>query len=137
MSHQESSGDSASNGGALYFEKQRDLLIQEIATNIDNVIFNLDILNRSLNESIQVGKEFDDVGRLWANFYDGVNQLKEKRGEKGDDEEETEGQGEDQVQSASGEQEEQEEQGEDEGHGQSIEQDVRSIHSEGEEEIDE
>ncbi|EAZ63175.1 predicted protein [Scheffersomyces stipitis CBS 6054] len=61
------------------FEKQRDLLIQEISNNIDTVVYNLDILNRSLNESIQVGKEFDDVGRLWSNFYDGMNQLKQKK----------------------------------------------------------
>lgn len=53
------------------FEKQRDYLVQEIASAIDSVIYNLDILNRSLNESIQVGKEFDDVGRLWSSFYDG------------------------------------------------------------------
>lgn len=52
------------------FEKQRDFLVQEIASALDSVVYNLDILNRSLNESIQVGKEFDNVGRLWSNFYD-------------------------------------------------------------------
>ena len=61
-----------------YFEKQRDLLIQEIAHSIDSVVYNLEILNRSLSESIQIGKEFDDVGRLWSHFYDGVNQAKDK-----------------------------------------------------------
>lgn len=71
---------SAGTSGApnVYFEKQRDLLIQEIANSIDSVVYNLDILNRSLNESIQVGKEFDDVGRLWSHFYDGLNQLKKQ-----------------------------------------------------------
>lgn len=58
------------------FEKQRDYLVQEITTAIDSVVYNLEILNRSLNESIQVGKEFDNVGRLWSRFYDG--QLKNK-----------------------------------------------------------
>ncbi|KAK6455398.1 DASH complex subunit Dad1-domain-containing protein [Scheffersomyces xylosifermentans] len=69
-----------SSSSHSYFEKQRDLLIQEISNSMDSVVYNLDILNRSLNESIQVGKEFDDVGRLWSNFYDGMSQLKEKQG---------------------------------------------------------
>lgn len=71
----------SNNAGATadtsYFEKQRDMLIQEIANSVDSVVYNLEILNRSLNESIQIGKEFDDVGRLWSHFYDGVNQAKE------------------------------------------------------------
>lgn len=51
------------------FEKQRDLLLQEITSGIDTVVYNLDILNQSLNDSIQVGKEFESVGRLWSTFY--------------------------------------------------------------------
>ncbi|CAI5757133.1 unnamed protein product [Candida verbasci] len=58
------------------FTKQRDLLIQDISNNLDQVYTNLEILNRSLNESIQIGKEFDDVGRLWATFYDGMKKNK-------------------------------------------------------------
>lgn len=53
------------------FEKQRDYLLQEITSAIDSVVSNLDVLNRSLNDSIQVGKEFDNVGRLWSSFYNG------------------------------------------------------------------
>lgn len=52
------------------FEKQRDLLLQEITSGIDAVVYNLDVLNRSLHDSIQVGKEFENVGNLWATFYD-------------------------------------------------------------------
>lgn len=59
-----------------YFEKQRDLLLQEIGASLDSVVYNLDVLNRSLNGSVSVGKEFDNVGRLWLHFYDGANQLK-------------------------------------------------------------
>ncbi|CUM64256.1 uncharacterized protein PRCAT00001853001 [Priceomyces carsonii] len=70
MSKQESS---------TYFEKQRDLLLQEISNSIDSVVYNLDILNRSLSSSIQVGKEFDDIGRLWSNFYDGLNQYSQAK----------------------------------------------------------
>lgn len=69
----------------IYFEKQRDMLIQEIGNSMDSVIYNLDILNRSLNNSIQVGKEFDDVGRLWSHFYDGVNQFKARTMEQQDE----------------------------------------------------
>ncbi|KAK6465195.1 hypothetical protein DFJ63DRAFT_310296 [Scheffersomyces coipomensis] len=88
MSNKESSIEPISHAASSsYFEKQRDLLIQEISNNIDNVIYNLDILNRSLNESIQVGKEFDDVGRLWTNFYDGLSQLKERQRNQADESE--------------------------------------------------
>ncbi|KAI5954245.1 DAD1 [Candida jiufengensis] len=61
-----------------YFIKQRDLLLQEISNNVNDVYQNIENLNRSLNESIQIGKEFDDVGRLWSSFYDGINELKER-----------------------------------------------------------
>lgn len=61
-----------------YFIKQRDLLIQEISNNLSKVHSNLETLNRSLHESKQIGKEFDDVARLWSTFYDGMNQVREK-----------------------------------------------------------
>ncbi len=51
-----------------YFEKQRDLLIQEIGLSMESVIFHLDTLNRSLAGSIAVGKEFEDVASLWSHF---------------------------------------------------------------------
>lgn len=51
------------------FEKQRDQLVQEVTHALDSVVRNLDVLNRSLHESVEVGKEFDHVGRLWSNFY--------------------------------------------------------------------
>lgn len=56
-----------------YFIKQRDLLIQEISNNLSIVQTNLETLNRSLHELKQIGKEFDDVARLWSTFYDGMN----------------------------------------------------------------
>lgn len=65
-----------SNTNNDYFNKQRDILIQEISNNLSEVFTNLETLNRSLSESIQIGKEFDDVGRLWRTFYDGMNKLK-------------------------------------------------------------
>ncbi|KAI5962267.1 DAD1 [Candida pseudojiufengensis] len=69
---------SNTNSNSEYFIKQRDLLLQEVSNNLNEVYNNIENLNRSLNESIQIGKEFDDVGRLWSSFYDGINELKER-----------------------------------------------------------
>lgn len=74
------------------FEKHRDLLVQEIAGAIDSVIYNLDTLNRTLDASIQVGSEFNDVGKLWNNFYDGLALLRNQQAQKTPPPEETEGQ---------------------------------------------
>lgn len=63
--------NSVSNG---VFEKQRDLLLQEISQSINSVIYNFEILNRSLNSSIQVGKEFNNISNLWSLFYNGLNE---------------------------------------------------------------
>lgn len=54
------------------FEKQRDQLVQEIHGAMDSVVHNLEILNRSLHDSIEVGKDFENVGKLWSTFYDGA-----------------------------------------------------------------
>lgn len=64
------------------FEKHRDLLVQEIAGAIDSVIYNLDTLNRTLDASIQVGSEFNEVGKLWNNFYDGLALLRDQEAQK-------------------------------------------------------
>lgn len=52
------------------FTKQRDILIQEIALLLQSVNENLARLNRQLNDSVQVGKSFEDVGKTWSTFYD-------------------------------------------------------------------
>lgn len=54
------------------FETQRDHLVQEIASSMDSVVYNLETLNRTLNDSVQVGKEFENVGQLWSTFYNGI-----------------------------------------------------------------
>lgn len=54
------------------FEKQRNILIQEISNSINSIVLNLNSLNRSLNNSIQVGKDFENVSSLWSNFYNGL-----------------------------------------------------------------
>lgn len=54
------------------FEIQRDQLVQEIALAMDSVVYNLETLNRSLADSVLVGKDFEGVASLWSTFYDGA-----------------------------------------------------------------
>ncbi|KAH3675053.1 hypothetical protein WICMUC_002885 [Wickerhamomyces mucosus] len=62
-----------------FFEKQRDLLISEITVSMDSVLTNLNALNRSMEGTIAVGKEFDSVASLWSSFYDGLSQVEQLR----------------------------------------------------------
>lgn len=66
------------------FEKHRDLLVQEISNTISSIVLNMQTLNRSLNNSIQVSKDFENVSNLWSNFYNG---LKEQQSEDIEEEE--------------------------------------------------
>lgn len=52
------------------FLSQRDALVNRIAVTMDSLLYNLDTLNMMLNESVQVGKEFEEVQTLWKTFYD-------------------------------------------------------------------
>lgn len=79
------------------FEKHRDLLIQEISSSINSIVLNLNTLNRSLHNSVQVSKEFNNVSELWANFYQGLKQEQEEEHggvETGDEESEEHEEGE-------------------------------------------
>ncbi|KAF9739385.1 hypothetical protein PMIN06_008232 [Paraphaeosphaeria minitans] len=51
-----------------YYEQQRELLILDIAQSLNNALHNLNALNRSLEEVIQVGNEFAPVESLWSHF---------------------------------------------------------------------
>ena len=51
-----------------YYEQQRELLVLEIAQSLNNALHNLNALNRSLEEVIQVGNEFAPVESLWSHF---------------------------------------------------------------------
>ncbi|PSN61840.1 DASH complex, subunit Dad1, partial [Corynespora cassiicola Philippines] len=51
-----------------YYEQQRDILISEIAQSLEHVLQNINRLNRSLEEVIQVGNEFAPVESLWSHF---------------------------------------------------------------------
>ncbi|KAH7155261.1 DASH complex subunit Dad1-domain-containing protein [Dactylonectria estremocensis] len=51
-----------------YFEQQREALIGEIAMNFEQVLANINKLNRSLEAVIAVGNEFSSVEALWSQF---------------------------------------------------------------------
>ncbi|KAJ0302199.1 hypothetical protein COL516b_007250 [Colletotrichum fioriniae] len=84
-SHQRTFSHSQSQSGTrekTYFEQQREELIGEIAMNFEQVLANINKLNRSLEAVItnsdtnsrrsspasQVGNEFSSVEALWSQF---------------------------------------------------------------------
>ncbi|ODQ65020.1 DASH complex subunit DAD1 [Nadsonia fulvescens var. elongata DSM 6958] len=71
MSNQ--SGTSFSNEDTrTYFEKQRDALLADISMSMENVLNNINALNRDLEGAFDVGKEFRNVSVLWSHFYQGL-----------------------------------------------------------------
>jgi DASH complex subunit DAD1 len=73
-----------------YYEQQRELLVLEIAQSLNNALHNLNALNRSLEEVIQVGNEFAPVESLWSHFESvmGDQGQEEKEGKREGDAEE-------------------------------------------------
>ncbi|EGP84542.1 uncharacterized protein MYCGRDRAFT_29184, partial [Zymoseptoria tritici IPO323] len=55
-------------GEKTYFEQQRQLLIGDVAASLENVLQNINKLNRSLEGVIAVGNEFSQVEGLWSQF---------------------------------------------------------------------
>ncbi|KAF2719115.1 DASH complex subunit Dad1 [Polychaeton citri CBS 116435] len=51
-----------------FFEQQRELLIQDVASSLENVLQNMNKLNRGLEGIIAVGNEFGHVEGLWSQF---------------------------------------------------------------------
>lgn len=60
--------------GRLIFEKQRDALIGQVAQSLEQIIMNLNILNRNAESFIAVGKEFESMSTLWKMFHDVLSQ---------------------------------------------------------------
>ncbi|KAK3709482.1 Dolichyl-diphosphooligosaccharide-protein glycosyltransferase subunit dad1 [Vermiconidia calcicola] len=71
----------SANGGTTektYFEQQRELLIGDVATSLENVLQNINKLNRSLEGVIAVGNEFSQVEGLWSQFENVMSKQPEK-----------------------------------------------------------
>ncbi|KAF3384569.1 hypothetical protein F1880_002790 [Penicillium rolfsii] len=50
------------------FEQQREELVREIAMSMEQVLQNINRLNRNLESIITVGNEFSSVEALWSQF---------------------------------------------------------------------
>ncbi|XWW93670.1 hypothetical protein V2A60_001605 [Cordyceps javanica] len=66
-----------------YFEQQREALLGDIAMSFEQVLGNINKLNRSLESIIAVGNEFSSVETLWSQFENvmGKDETAEKQGE--------------------------------------------------------
>ncbi|KAK2805050.1 hypothetical protein FQN51_001145 [Onygenales sp. PD_10] len=56
------------NNALTYFEQQREDLVREIALSFEQVLQNINRLNRNLESVIAVGNEFSSVEALWSQF---------------------------------------------------------------------
>ncbi|KAK7736481.1 Dolichyl-diphosphooligosaccharide-protein glycosyltransferase subunit dad1 [Diaporthe eres] len=74
---------------AAYFEQQREALMGEIAMSFEQVLANINKLNRNLEAVITVGNEFSSVEALWSTFENVMAK------EEGDVDEAADGKGED------------------------------------------
>jgi len=68
MSSNPPSAPAAGGREKTYFEQQRQVLMDEIATSFEQVLANINKLNRSLEAVIAVGNEFSSVEALWSQF---------------------------------------------------------------------
>ncbi|KAK1459603.1 DASH complex subunit Dad1 [Colletotrichum melonis] len=92
-SHQRTFSHSQSQSGTrekTYFEQQREELIGEIAMNFEQVLANINKLNRSLEAVITVGNEFSSVEALWSQF-ENVMAKEPEESKQGDTEEGSDG----------------------------------------------
>ncbi|EST08288.1 DASH complex subunit Dad1 [Kalmanozyma brasiliensis GHG001] len=68
---QHPSSSSSNGNGAIdagFFERERNRLIQDISKGVESVLGNSNVLNRKIEESISVGKEFHPISELWSKF---------------------------------------------------------------------
>ncbi|KAG9549237.1 hypothetical protein KCU71_g8166, partial [Aureobasidium melanogenum] len=68
-----------SQGEKTYFEQQRELVLQDVATNLEQVLQNMNTLNRSLESVIAVGNEFGQVEGLWSMFENVMAQQQQQQ----------------------------------------------------------
>ncbi|RKP26068.1 DASH complex subunit Dad1 [Syncephalis pseudoplumigaleata] len=59
------------------FERERDNLINEIAqasarSSMEQVIASMNLLNKNLDNIVTLGRDFEHISELWANFRNSV-----------------------------------------------------------------
>ncbi|KKK25391.1 hypothetical protein P175DRAFT_0500142 [Aspergillus ochraceoroseus IBT 24754] len=65
------------------FEQQREELVREIAVGMEQVLQNINRLNRNLESIIAVGNEFGSVEALWSQFENFMGRPREEVEEHG------------------------------------------------------
>ncbi|KAL2222161.1 DASH complex subunit Dad1-domain-containing protein [Thermoascus aurantiacus ATCC 26904] len=66
------------------FEQQREELVREIAVGMEQVLQNINRLNRNLESIIAVGNEFSSVEALWSQFENFMGRNEEEEGQSGE-----------------------------------------------------
>ncbi|OQE32094.1 hypothetical protein PENSTE_c001G07075 [Penicillium steckii] len=64
----ETPGSGRRSASPTVFEQQREELVREIAVGMEQVLQNMNRLNRNLESIITVGNEFGSVEALWSQF---------------------------------------------------------------------
>ncbi|KAI8054469.1 DASH complex subunit Dad1 [Syncephalis plumigaleata] len=54
------------------FERERDNLINEIAQSMEEVIANMNLLNKNLENIVTLGRDFEHISELWASFRNSI-----------------------------------------------------------------
>ncbi|KAF9891845.1 hypothetical protein FE257_003330 [Aspergillus nanangensis] len=65
------------------FEQQREALVRDIAVGMEEVLQNINRLNRNLESIISVGNEFSSVEALWSQFENFMGRPEEDDGANG------------------------------------------------------
>ncbi|KAJ5812778.1 hypothetical protein N7447_009801 [Penicillium robsamsonii] len=83
---QQTPGSGGRAASPTVFEQQREELVREIAVGMEQVLQNINRLNRNLESVIAVGNEFGSVEALWSQFENFMGRP-EEQGEAGNDNE--------------------------------------------------
>ncbi|KAG5368240.1 DASH complex subunit DAD1 [Yarrowia sp. C11] len=57
-----------------YFERQRDQYIKNISASMEDVLNNLNALNRSLEHTVGLSQKSEELAEMWSHFYNTVNE---------------------------------------------------------------
>ncbi|KAJ5782667.1 hypothetical protein N7457_004441 [Penicillium paradoxum] len=80
---QQTPGAGARVASPTVFEQQREELVREIAVGMEQVLQNINRLNRNLESVIAVGNEFGSVEALWSQFENFMGRAEEEAEEGG------------------------------------------------------
>ncbi|KGO75492.1 DASH complex, subunit Dad1 [Penicillium italicum] len=80
---QQTPGSGGRVASPTVFEQQREELVREIAVGMEEVLQNMNRLNRNLESVIAVGNEFGSVEALWSQFENFMGRPEEQGEEAG------------------------------------------------------